>query len=250
MTQIFLDNLNIPKTCAVNKTIFKKLFQENVVLDATDKKALKDDIKKITWLFSLKSSNIGIAKYEDENFEYHEIAILQVNLSNKYRFKKIANFINKAIPYPIILLFSFDNKFIINLTNKRINKVDRSKLLIAEEFFTDELDSKNLNQAQKSFIYDCNIKNLSSLNLYEFYQDLVARLISLNAASYSGIYNKTSTVKVLDCKKYLKQITDLEEEISSLQATLKKESQFNRQVDLNIKIKSKANEIQKLKQNL
>ena len=58
MTQIFLDNLNIPKTCAVNKTIFKKLFQENVVLDVTDKKALKDDIKKITWLFSLKSNNI------------------------------------------------------------------------------------------------------------------------------------------------------------------------------------------------
>lgn len=250
MTQIFLNNLKLPDSCKIDKPIFKKLFLENVNLDATDKKALKDDIKKITWLFTLKPSNTGIAKYEDELVEYQEIAILKIDLASDNRIRKIATFINKAIPYPLILLFNFNDKFALSLANKRINQADKSKLLVTEEFLTEMIDSQNLSEIQKDFLNDCYLKKLSSLNLYEFYQDLVKRLISLGAANYSGNYGETTIEKTLIRRKYLKQIIDLENEISVLKSDLKKETQFNRKVELNVEIKNKIEAINIERQNL
>jgi hypothetical protein len=250
MTQIFLNSLAIPNSCTVNKPIFKKLFFENVNLDASDKKALKDDIKKITCLFTLIPGNTGIPKYEDDLLEYQEIAILQIDLDSTNHIKKIATFINKAIPYPLILLFSFEENFAISLTNKRINQADKEKLVIEEEFLTPMINGQNLNKIQSQFINDCNIKSLSSLNFYEFYQDLVARLIAFNASNYSGTYGEINTTQTENRKVSLKKIIDLEQEISALRSDLKKESQFNRKVELNVEIKNKIEAIKKLEQNL
>ena len=58
MIQTLIKHFEIPEKCFLNKTLFKKLFQENADLDITDKKALKDDIEKIRWLYTLKPSTI------------------------------------------------------------------------------------------------------------------------------------------------------------------------------------------------
>ena len=60
MIQDFLDALDIPDACRLNKTLFKKLFLESGQLDVTDKKTLRDDIDKIRWLYTLKPSTINI----------------------------------------------------------------------------------------------------------------------------------------------------------------------------------------------
>lgn len=70
MIQAFLEKLNIPVNCKLAKPIFKKLFLENGSLDTTDKKALKDDIDKIRWLYTLKQNTINIAQYQDNEREY------------------------------------------------------------------------------------------------------------------------------------------------------------------------------------
>ena len=48
----FLEMLGVPSSCELNKPIFKKMFSEatdgkKAILDAADKKALKDDVEKI-----------------------------------------------------------------------------------------------------------------------------------------------------------------------------------------------------------
>ena len=65
MIQDFLDSLGVPQKCFLNKTLFKKLFLESGMLDITDKKALKDDIDKIRWLYTLKPSTINIEPFKD-----------------------------------------------------------------------------------------------------------------------------------------------------------------------------------------
>lgn len=69
MIEAFIHKLNIPDNCKLNKPVFKKLFLEKGKLDATDKKALKDDIDKIRWLYTLKPSTINIASYMQLNSE-------------------------------------------------------------------------------------------------------------------------------------------------------------------------------------
>jgi hypothetical protein len=52
--------LNIPSTCVVGNTIFKKLFYENADLSTSDKDLFVDSINKITWLYCLKPETINI----------------------------------------------------------------------------------------------------------------------------------------------------------------------------------------------
>ena len=100
MIEVLLDKLAIPDSCLINKPIFKKLFYDNADLGTADKKALKEDIGKIRWLYTLKPSTINIQKYVDDEREYLEIAVLHIELSNISRIKRIADFNRK-------LLFAF-----------------------------------------------------------------------------------------------------------------------------------------------
>ena len=77
----FIDHLSIPRSCELNKPVFKKLFLENGVLDIADKTALKDDVDKIRWLYTLKGATINVASYVDSERDFSEIAVLQVELT-------------------------------------------------------------------------------------------------------------------------------------------------------------------------
>src|SRR5690606_17227321 len=83
--------------------LYKKMFQEHADLDAKDKKALKDDVDKIRWLYTLKPTTINIAPYSDDLRDYGELAFLQVELSNTKNAERIGHLINRAIPYPVVI---------------------------------------------------------------------------------------------------------------------------------------------------
>lgn len=59
-----------------------------------------------------------------------------------------------------------------------------------------------------------------------------------------------NNVRSIQLKNGLKQIIDLENEISVLKSDLKKETQFNRKVELNVEIKNKIEAINIERQNL
>ena len=55
--------LNIPDSCFIGNTIYKKLFYENADLSTNDKSLFTDTISKITWLYCLKPDTINISAY-------------------------------------------------------------------------------------------------------------------------------------------------------------------------------------------
>ena len=152
--EAFLEGLNVPNSCVLNKPLFKKMFQEHADLDAKDKKALKDDVDKIRWLYTLKPSTINIAPFSDDLRDYGELAFLHVELSNTKSAERIGQLINRAIPYPLVIFFVHaENKgtegtgdsdsnvrekqhdkeqLAICLADKRINRADQAKWVIEE----------------------------------------------------------------------------------------------------------------------
>ncbi|KMP10602.1 hypothetical protein UZ36_07145 [Candidatus Nitromaritima sp. SCGC AAA799-C22] len=252
MVQTFLDKLAIPQSCELNKPIFKKLFLDNGNLDATDKRALKEDVDKIRWLYTLKPNTINIAKYEDENLEYMEIAILQIELTNPKRLKRISGFIQKAIPYPLVLIFSHDERFCLSVADKRINQADRQRWVVEDIWTTEWIDTLKPDEKQARFIEDCNIKNLSFTHFHAFYQDLKERVIALNAANHTGQYvlNGRTGAGTETRIEGLKEIERLELAKAELKNKLKKEKQMGRQVELNSRIKNINDQIQELRQTI
>lgn len=123
--EAFIDHLSIPKSCELNKPVFKKLFLEIGILDIADKAALKDDVEKIRWLYTLKPATINIAAHVDSERDFSEVAILQVELTATKRLKRIATFMQRSIPYPLVLLFTQGNQVCLALSDKRINQADK-----------------------------------------------------------------------------------------------------------------------------
>lgn len=256
----FLNGLGIPSSCNVGKPIFKKLFSDATdgqksILDITDKLCLKDDIEKIRWLYTLKPNTINIPAYINDEREYSEIAILHFELSNPSRIKRIAQFVNRAIPYPLVLLFTHNDATSLNLalsvSGKRINQADKTKWVIEDSFLTPWITLSAPTQAEQDFIQSLSVSSLSFKSFYDFYNSLIERIVALSCVEHSGIFRiegpqDTSTNRL----EILRMLEKLELKRAELANKLKKEKQMGKQVELNIQFKKINDEITRLKANL
>lgn len=265
----FLEILDVPSSCELNKPIFKKMFSEATdgkksILGAADKKALKDDVEKIRWLYTLKPNTINIASYKDSEREYPEIAILHVELSSavssKNIYRRIAHFINRAIPYPLVILFTFEidgaQNLALVLADKRINQADKEKWVIEDSIHSYWINLASVSAAEMSFFESLKINNLPFTNFFAFYQALIERLVAIKCAEHSGDFSlektgkpneKSSSTERLD---RLRELERLESQRSEISNKLKKIKQMGRQVELNTQIKKINDEIANIKGSL
>lgn len=237
MAEKFYESMNLYADCKVDSTIYKKAFYDNADITKADKDILKDDVEKIILKYSLKEENINVSPYKDEEIEYDEIEIIQVNILNEVKYKKICELIQKSIPYPLILVVKSDNKILINTAYKRINKNDEEKNTIEQFIYTDWIDLDNINKNQMEFLQSINMKNLSFANMYKLYCSFVDKINILNASKLSGDFNSLKNKDIEVINKLNDEVNHIDDEINKLRMLIKKESQFNRKMDMNMKIK-------------
>lgn len=250
MIEGFYQKLAIPESCHLGKRVYKKLFYENANLNAADKKAFTDDIDDIHWLYTLKPETINIGRFQDDEHDFSEVAILQVNLKDKKPYKRIAQVIQRAIPYPLMIVFVEGSSMALSLADKRINRADREKITVVAFHETDWLDLANLTEAEQAFLDNCAITGFSYHNFYEFYGDLTARIIALNCAHLNGTFNLDTALSRQERLDLLTHIRQTQQQLAELRAALKNESQFNRKVQLNMQIKQLEQQFNQQRQQL
>ncbi|BCA95208.1 hypothetical protein TUM19329_15690 [Legionella antarctica] len=261
----FLARLDVPKTCELNKPIFKKMFLDTTdgkkdILDATDKKALKEDVKKIRWLYTLKSNTINIASYTDKTREYPEVAILHIELSRPDRFKRTSQFINRAIPYPLVLIFTCvierEQRLCLTLADKRINQADKEKWIIEDCIHTKWISMSSVSAAELKFFESLKVSSLPFTNFFAFYQALIKRVIAIKCAEHSGDFSieragnpseKMSNTLRLDKLRELEKLDSQRLEISK---KLKNIKQMGKKIELNTQIKKINDKIANIKSSL
>lgn len=243
----FYGLLNIPDTCYLGKRIFKKLFYDHATLNSTDKKAFSNDIDSIEWTYTLKPSTINIPRYVDEDYEYLEVAIIEVILKEPLRYKRIAQIIQRAVPYPAMIVFKHETLIALSLALKRINRADQNKIMVEEFFDTPWINLENLSNQELDFLKSLNMNHFSFNHFYGWYADLLQRVVALNCSRHSGKFYVESTGTDVDRVEELRGIYDLEQQQNQLRFDLKKETQFSRKVDLNIQIKKITQEIEQHK---
>lgn len=219
---------NIPTTCNVGNTIYKKTFYENADLSSADKKLFTDNIKKISWLYCLKPETINIRAYKDDIREYPEIEVIEVEIEKDTKLRRIAEIIMRTIPYPMLLFFRLEDKIQIYVAHQRVNQNDNSKNILEEFICTDWLNRDSL------LFEKLDIKQMRFTNFYVLYSDIVDAISVYNV---SNIIPTTIPITGMEARKLSLAIETLEIEISNLRNKLKKETQFNRKMELNIKIK-------------
>ncbi|CAM3733405.1 DUF4391 domain-containing protein [Halomonas casei] len=252
----FLDSLQVPASCQLNKPVYKKMFLDMGALDATDKVCLKDDVSKIRWLYTFKPGTINVPAYRDSEREYEEVAILLVELTNRTRIKRIAGFIQRSIPYPLVFIFSssFEGQeyISISVSDKRINQADKEKWVIEDTVYSGWINLREQSDDEADFLHSLSINNLSFKNFWEFYKSFAKRVIAINCAEHSGLFSLEEAGKSEQGDRLgkLKELERLEADKAELANKLRKEKQMGRQIDLNTQIKKIKEKMSAIKGNL
>lgn len=235
---VLYDAMATPEACHLGSRVFKKLFHENAKLSAADKKAFQEDIDTITWQYTLKPSTLPIQAYEDDQREYQEVHVLQVDLKTQKRINRIAEVIHRAIPYPLIIVFAFGTKCALSLAHKRFSQAEKGAIVAEEFIITDWIDLSAPTPVQQAFLDSLAVSALPHTHFFAFYSAIWDRLIALGCARLTGEYRiEVNTERREERRQQLARCHELELQITECKSAIKKEMQFNRQVELNTQIK-------------
>ncbi len=244
--------LNLPKNCFINSRIPKKAFTDNPEFDLKkeEKEILRDYVDNMYFQYSLKPGILNIPSYEDEEIRYEEIQIIKLKVSEQVKEDKACNIVQKYIPYPMLILIEHNEYIKLNLAIKKINKVQREKLSIEEMIYTDWINLNRLNQKEINFLKSLDISRFSTNNLFKIYEGFINSINSFNLSKYREEFKVKSLDETLEDIKLLEKIESIENEITTLKNSLKKESNMGTKVELNVRIKKLQKKIEQVKSNL
>jgi hypothetical protein len=247
--------LQLPERCMVNKKITKAFFKRNFDLVLSEKKLLEDSSAfiQIDWLASLKSEQINIEGYNDQQVIFEEVQVISV-LSSEKDFErtsqKTIDLVQKFIPYHILLVVFNSKEFVLNTCNKRVSFNDSNKRTIEKKFVTEPILLTNPTNEQQAFLASLSFGNLDKHNLKTLYDSYSQSITALQTSKLTGKYtNRPIERSKLDVE-FLERINKLENEILVLQGQAKKETQLNLQVQINTEVQSRRKEIELIKVKL
>ena len=231
--------LELPASCRVDQRIPKKLLVENGAPTAADKRNITEGIEEIQWVASLKPSTIGVPEYRDETREYLEIAVLHIALRQDAKAARIAELTHRAVPYPILLLLTAQDKLILSMAHIRWAQNEAGKVVLDGESVAVTLNETTpAPEVFSAFLQALSITHQPRENLMVLYQGWLDTLAAFQAAQITGAFTQSQTDEQAAARRVsLRECREIERQITALRAAAAKEKQLARQVALNLEIK-------------
>ncbi|MDH1603784.1 DUF4391 domain-containing protein [Empedobacter sp. GD03739] len=206
----------LPKATIVDRFIPKNSFDQ--FINSKQKNAISESIKRINWENRLSLDTINLS-----GSTIQEIQIFSIELKAKNKIKDILNIIDKAIPYHIIFIISFEDDIYIS-TSAKHSHVNNENQSVIDYTFDTEWSNKN----------DFNLKFELKNSLDWIFKNFCEAITNSNQ-------NVKSIQEFVDSKK---ENDALNREIEKLKAQIKNCKQFNKKVELNLKLKQLLDRIQ------
>jgi hypothetical protein len=227
-----------PSSCALGKRVFKKLFLENGDLTAADKRALTDAVGNVTWQFTLKPATIPVQPFRDDEREYDEIAVLEVELSDRRLASRVAELVHRAIPYPVLLVFTDNEGSSLSVAAKRLSRAERASIVVEDFEFTRWLDGAARSREESEFVASLRIGDMPHTHFRAMYEACVQRVVALACADLTERFDVAADRPYADRRADLAACRALQRQIQSLRGMVHAETSFARQVELNTQIKT------------
>ena len=261
--------ISFPEAALLGKRVPKKQFLESGELVAGDKKLFRENVKNVYWEYTLKPSTCPVLPFRDNEREYLEVAVLQVEMNSQKGHKRIAEIIHRVIPYPLMIgfyvgttehtentekenrnsvssVYSVVNNFALSIAPKRFSQAEHGAF-VAERFFTTGwMNYDGLNEREAAFIQSLAWSNMPLQNYGSLYNAWTDRFTGYECSVLSGTF---AIGKAGDRLERLTRCREIESNISELRGQLKKAA-FNRQVELNTQIKKFEQELKQLAASL
>ncbi len=240
-------DINFPESAHLHKRIPKKMFLDNGELVASDRNLFQKNVKTFYWEFTLKPSTCPVLPYKDNEREYLEVAVLDVEINSRKGHKRIAEILHRVIPYPLMLGFYTESGDVaLSIAPKRFSQAERGAF-VAERFYTTGwMNREALNNCESAFIASLAWGNMPIQTYGTLYNAWTDRFVGYECSVLSGSF---TIGKAGDRLERLTRCRELESRISELRGQLKK-AVFKQQVELNVQIKKFEQELKQLAGNL
>lgn len=217
--------LNIPKRAFYNRRIPKNKLYKQIGIDPKLERKFIDEIEHIIWKYKLSQETINL----EPTKEVEEIQVFEIKLKERDISIEVLENIDRVIPYPILYIIRYNDNIKFTIAYKERNKIDENKMVVYSYYQSEWMKEDDL-----------KIDILKGLNLKEVYDNIIRQLIPLGSKIQDDIE------ELIELNE---RIEGLKREIKRLEKRIIKEKQFNRKVDLNIKLQKKKRELEELLEN-
>ncbi len=193
----------------------KESFYTHATLTPAIKRAMVDDIEQIVWSHTLTAETLNV----NTSDKVRQIDVLTVTLKKRECNEKIFEVIAKAIPRHILFLLRFKNECRLLIHYKEAYENVKGKFRIVELYTTDWQPEEEVSLS------------ITGLDLERIYHNFVYQIAG----------NKLTKEPGRDLGKSVEQHQEAEKirnRIARLEDKMKKEIQFNLQLQLSAEIKA------------
>ena len=209
-----IDNLlQYPDTTLFGKTVPKKMFYDQLDVNAKMKQRFVNDVEEIIWLYKLSPNTLNVRAGE----QVGEIEIMLCPLKDVECPVDVFKFISQKIPHHIVFILQFGNSY------RLLIQYDKDTF-VSPWCPIDELSLK-----------------IEGQTLDRIYDGFVGQLTGI------GSRDSESLQEIIRLKKEIKKLSD---KIETLQRQIRKEPQLNRQIEMNSEARAMKQQLQELKKEL
>lgn len=209
----------LPESARVDMVIAKSKFDDYA--NAKQKRFFRELVQRITWTHKLSTDTVNLP-----GDTVGEIQVFRIELKAKQDVRSVLDVIDKAIPYQIIFVIEFQDSFYISTSVKHAHPLDNNNSVVDWSFKTVWLSTEE-NQ------YRLNLK----VSLDSVYRDFCSQISEENKSLGLTLEQIVSSDK---------EIRALKKEIEKLKRDVYACKQFNRKVELNLKLKSAERRLNEL----
>lgn len=234
-----LEYFHIPKSGKTKQRISVKEIIDQLNPTAQDKKVLNSEVNSIYLEGVLDAHTLRIPSYVSDEHLYEAIYVLQISLKTDQHFSLINEKLHAAFPNPLIIVYLIDDKVIVSLAPKRINKLTKDKSVIESVYSTSAF---LIDEKHRDFLSLLNVSDVKALNLKEFYDKMTDTVYSERLIELIGSFPR-QVPNTMNLKQSINKIEDETSILNELKNNYKQATMMSEKMDYHMKIKNKELEI-------
>ena len=202
--------LDFPSSTVFNKWVPKKKFYENLSISSRIEKQIVTEIESVYWTHKLSPETLNVSP----GTRVTEIEVFEVNLKEQQVSNNLIATIDREIPYHLVFVLRYEGRAQLMISYKEESKSREDKFKVDSYYRTDWID------------YNKVALSIEGLDLDRIYENFISQIAGDDL-------NLEKAEDIRDAVMISKERDRLETYITKLEAKIRKEKQFNFQLELN-----------------
>lgn len=214
-----MDNiLNFPQSCIVDRVVPKNMFYKFMEVNPRMKTRFVNDVVSITWLYKLSAQSLNVTSSNN----MLEIEVFVAQLKGPDCPPDLFSFIDQNMPHHIVFILTYEDSAMLLINYKDWTDNTHTKFKITQTFTSPWVKRQNIQLSVQG----------QSLN--RIYDNFVASVSGI------GEHKVGAMAEIIGLKQ---RIAKMEAELKTLESKVRKEKQFNIQIEMNKQVKAKRKEL-------